>query len=265
MNNKMIHLSKDCTATPTGSYAHKGLYPTLRLLTALLILTLTTAMAWAANNDATTLSTGYEDISALHEDATVTDWATLKKALEEGNNVKLTNNVTRNANQDIEVTKAVTFDLNGCTLDGGGSTYGYTSLFYVTDGGNLTITDSSSGKGGTITNVWGIGAIYVEGNESNYGEATFEAGTITSCTGGVSIYGYGKFTMTGGTITSCSEGVNVDENATFTMTGGTITGNGEGVNIFSYEYSPTFTVSGNVNITGNTERDVSLDFNNYNN
>ncbi|MBO7417909.1 MAG: hypothetical protein J6U14_03115, partial [Bacteroidaceae bacterium] len=46
------------------------------------------------------------------------------------------------------------------------------------------------------------------------------------------------------------------ENATFTMTGGTITGNYIGVDIKSA--SSTFTVSGQVNITGNTEHDVSL-------
>ena len=251
----------NCVIThPTGSYAHKGLYPTLRFVTTLIILTLTATMAWAANSDATTLSTGIDDAPPSYEEAT--DWTTLKSLVEAGGTVKLTNNVTRNANNYddyyIEVTKAVTLDLNGCTLDGGGSTYGYTSLFYVTDGGNLTITDNSSGKGGTITNVWGAEAIYVEGNESNYGEATFEAGAITSCTRGVIISGYGKFTMTGGTITgNTTTGVDVINNATFTMTGGTITGNGIGV---KNDYSTTFTVSGNVNITGNTEWDVRLDY-----
>ena len=279
----MIHLSKDCTATPTGSYAHKGLYPTLRLLTALLIMTLTTAMAWAANSDATTLSTGNDDVPALQEGATDMDWATLKTALEAGNNVTLTNDVTRNANEHIEVTKEVTLDLNGHTIYGyeTGSDIHYNNynIFIVTDGGKLTITDGSSGKRGTITNVKGTSAISVGGtDESSYGEAVFEAGTIAS--GGVAISGYSKFTMTGGTIsTGDIDGVSFIDNATFTMTGGTITGNDIGVRVMSpsstftmtggtitgndsgvmfMEASTTFTVSGNVNITGNTERDVSL-------
>ena len=279
----MIHLSKDCTATPTGSYAHKGLYPTLRLLTALLIMTLTTAMAWAANSDATTLSTGNDDVPALQEGATDMDWATLKTALEAGNNVTLTNDVTRDANQHIEVTKEVTLDLNGHTIYGyetGSDIHYYNyNIFIVTNGGKLTITDGSSGKRGTITNVKGTFAISVDGtDESSYGEATFEAGTIAS--GGVYIADYGRFTMTGGTIsTGDIDGVSFIDNATFTMTGGTITGNDIGVRVMSpsstftmtggtitgndsgvifMEASTTFTVSGNVNITGNTERDVSL-------
>ncbi len=260
MNNKMIHLSKDCTATPTGSYAHKGLYPTLRFVTTLIILTLTATMAWAANSDATTLSTGNDDAPALQEDATEMNWATLKKALEEGNNVKLTNDVTRNADEVIEVTKEVTLDLNGYTIygyeTGSSNNYQYTSIFSVGAGGKLTITDGSSDKGGTITNVWGTPAISIGGtDESSYGEATFEAGTIAS--GGVYIGNYGRFTMTGGTInTGSREGVIVGKNATFTMTGGTITGNRVGVNI--NVASSTFTVSGNVNITGNTTKDVNL-------
>ncbi len=184
----------------------------------------------------------------------------LKKALEEGNNVKLTNDVTRNANEGIVVTKAVTLDLNGHTIYGyetGSSThYNNTRIFSVYEGGNLTITDGSAGKGGKITNVWGTSAIYVGGIDDSHGEATFEAGTIAS--GGVYIGDYGKFTMTGGTINTEGDdsGVIVDENAFFTMTGGTITGNYIGVDIkFA---SSTFTVSGQVNITGNTEHDVSL-------
>ncbi len=261
MDSKKIQTSKNCvTSNSLGTYASKGLYPTLRFLSTLLILTLTTAVAWAANSDATTLSTGNDDVPAVHEDATVTDWATLKLSVEAGGTVTLMNDVTRNADEDIVVTKAVTLDLNGHTIYGyetGSSThYQYTPIFSVGTGGKLTITDGSSDKRGTITNVWGTSAISIEGrDESSYGEATFEAGTIAS--GGVSIKNYGRFTMTGGTISiGGNQGVDVGNNATFTMTGGTITGNSIGVHIYSA--SSTFTVSGNVNITDNTERDVSL-------
>ena len=255
MDSKKIQTSKNCvTANSLGTYASKGLYPTLRFLSTLLILTLTTAVAWAANSDATTLSTGNDDVPALQEEATEMDWKTLKSSVEAGGTVTLTNDVTRNANQIIEVTNPVTLDLNGHTIygyeTGSPTLYDGYQIFYVTEGGNLTITDGSAGKGGMITNMWGAYAISVRGT------ATFEAGTIAS--GGVYIYDYGKFTMTGGTINTEGDdsGVVVYENATFTMTGGTITGNYIGVDIKSA--SSTFTVSGQVNITGNTDRDVSL-------
>ena len=243
MDSKKIQTSKNCvTANSLGTYASKRFSASLKCLTSIGFMMICTMTAWAqdANGNMT--------------------WSGLKTAMEAGQSVTLTNDVTRDANSSIVVENTVTLDLNGHTIYGyetGSSThYQYTHIFSVGAGGKLTITDGSSDKRGTITNVWGASAIYIYGtDESSYGEATFEAGTIAS--GGVSIKNYGRFTMTGGTISiGGNQGVIINVNATFTMTGGTITGNTVGVNISSA--SSTFTVSGNVNITGNTTNDVSL-------
>ncbi len=251
MDSKKIQTSKNCvTANSLGTYASKRFSASLKCLTSIGFMMICTMTAWAqdANGNMT--------------------WSGLKTAMEAGQSVTLTNDVTRDANSSIEIpievnnNNTVTLDLNGHTIYGyetGSSThYQYTPIFSVGAGGKLTITDGSSDKRGTITNVWGTSAINVYGtDESSYGEATFKAGTIAS--GGVYIGDYGRFTMTGGTINieATGYGVYVGDNATFTMTGGTITGNSVGVYIKSA--SSTFTVSGQVNITGNTENGKTQD------
>jgi len=216
-------------------------------------------LAWAAR----TLFTTMLAMTAQTVQADEMTWASLKAAVEAGGTVTLTNDVTRDASQSISVTGVVTVDLNGHTIYGyetGSSThYNYDPIFKVNDGGRLTVTDGSTG--GMLTNLWATGAIEVSGtDESNYGEATLAAGTIAS--GGVTASRYGRFTMTGGTINTNEEdiGVWLIENARFTMTGGSITGNYIGVDIASA--SAIFTVSGDVNIMGNTEHDVPLIYDN---
>lgn len=217
-------------------------------------------LAWAVR----TLFTTMLAMTAQTVQADDMTWADLKTAVEAGGTVTLTNDVTRNASQRISVTGEATVNLNGHTIYGyetGSSThYNNDPIFVVTDGGRLTVTDGSTG--GMLTNLWGASAIEVYGtDESNYGEATLAAGTIAS--GGVGASGYGRITMTGGTInTNDNKGVNIYNNGRFTMTGGSITGNSIGVNISSA--SATFTVSGDVNITGNTEKNVRLYYRNDN-
>ena len=184
----------------------KNLSRLTRAALTLLVMLLTATTAWA-------------------DDMT---WAQLKAACEAGGTVTLTNDVTRDVAESITIENTTTtLDLNGYTIrgyaDGSSTHYETNSIFNVGNGGNLTITDGSSAKSGTIANVWGRDAIW--------------------------IYGSGIFTMTGGTIRKASGGVSIDGSGSFTMTGGTITGNGMGVDIISA--SATFTVSGDVNITGN--------------
>ena len=172
-------------------------------------------------------------------------WADLKAACEAGGTVTLTNDVTRDAAEDILIkNNTVTVDLNGHTIRGyadeaqddySAEHYRGNSIFYVYTDGSLTITDSST-KSGVIANVWGANAVYIGKN--------------------------GSVTMTGGTIRKATTGVDIYDNGSFTMTGGTITGNGRGVKIVSAD--ATFTVSGNVNITGNDDGDdVCLKYEDY--
>ena len=161
--------------------------------------------------------------------------------------VTLTNNVMRINSDCIEPSGTVTLDLNGYTIDGGTSQTN--PLFRVNNGVSLTITDSRTG--GNLCNAGTNPTVAVNG-----GTLTLAAGTINAQSGGVIIWG-GNFNMTGGTITGAEDyGVKIDENAAFTMTGGSITGNDVGV--YMHDETATFTVSGNVNITGNTTKDVYL-------
>ena len=162
----------------------------------------------------------------------ITTWAGLKAACKAGGTVKLTADVTRNAEEDEDKTIVInntvtTVDLNGHTIrgydDNSSEHYNNYSIFSVTTGGSLTITDGS--EGGAIANTWGADAIQIDDN--------------------------GSATMTGGTIRDTTTGVSITGNGSFMMTGGTITDNGTGVEISSTD--ATFTVSGNVNITGNED------------
>ena len=183
--------------------------------------------------------------------------------------VTLTNDVSRPYNGGIEPSGTVTLDLNGYTIDGNRK---LNPIFWVNDGVSLTITDNGTGgnlcqggqnptvgvdEGGLLT--LAAGTINVQSiGVSVYGSFTMTGGAITSGNGrGVWLFDGGSFTMTGGAITGAEDyGVQIDENAAFTMTGGSITGNDVGV--YMDDETATFTVSGNVNITGNTTKDVYL-------
>ena len=180
-------------------------------------------------------------------------WAHLKAACEAGGMVKLTTDVTRNADEAITVTGKVTLDLNGKKIDGNNKN---SIIFIVNTGGDLTITDLSDDKDGEISGAHGSANIYI----TETGKVTLAAGTIGGTIVGVSINMSGSFTMNGGTINTGNSitgfGVELLNKSSFTMNGGTITGNNTGVNIASS--SATMTVSGNVNISGNTSRNVNL-------
>lgn len=118
-------------------------------------------------------------------------------AAEAGATVKLLNNVT--LAEKITVKKAVTLDLNGCTLsETVTDSYG---AIYIGTAGNLTITDSATG-GKIATN----GGIVV----GNYGTVTVAGGTIEAgavAEDDTSVYNfyyngstYGKLTVTGGKV-----------------------------------------------------------------
>ena len=208
----------------------------------------------------------------------VSSWGDLSAALQDDGSVKLTGNVTAgNSDTALEVPagKYVTLDLNGYKIDRGLKDEDAVSGGNViTVNGNLTLTDNSSGKKGTITggnNVIYGGGVYVNGGKftmsggkisgcsangdgggvfvDNGGEFTMSGGTISGCSapfgGGVYVY-KGTFTMSGGTISDCDaghDGGGVCVDGTFTMSGGTISGcsanGGGGVLV-----NGTFTMSG---------------------
>ena len=186
----------------------------------------------------------------------VSTWGALKDAVAAGGDIELTALI--NASERITVNKTVTLDLHGYEIKGNNLN---TNIFIVNGSGDLTITDLSGDNDGKIYGVQSatnISTIYIAGT----GKLTLAAGTIGGPNIGVAADVGGNFTMTGGTIntgySTSGIGVDLDESSSFTMSGGTITGNSIGVNIRSNNYPATMTVSGNVNISGNTTGDVSL-------
>ena len=206
----------------------------------------------------------------------VNSWSALKDAVATGGDIKLTADITRDVAEYINVTETVTLDLNGHTIDGNEKTK---YIFVVDTDGDLTITDETTNKDGQIFGAQQTANIYI----INTGKVTLEAGTIGGPTSCVKLYDSGSFTMTGGTIAGNVYGVNLvdnssftmsggtisglkngvslgsnnrDKSISFTMSGGTITGNVTGVDIGSDNV--TFTVSGNITISGNTSKDVIL-------
>ena len=123
-------------------------------------------------------------------------------AAEDGATVKLLNDVT--LTEKLTVKKAVTLDLNGCTLSEtvtpAADEFDY-GAFYIGTAGNLTITDSATG-GRIATN----GDLVI----GNYGTVTVNGGTIEAgedADNDASIYNfyhngstYGKATINGGSI-----------------------------------------------------------------
>lgn len=191
-------------------------------------------------------------------EVTIRTWAGLKAAVETATtenpvSIELEGDITRNVDEAITVTGKVTLDLNGKKIDGNNKNF---SIFVVDTSGDLTITDLSDDKDGEISGAHGSANIYI----TETGKVTLAAGTIGGTIVGVSINMSGSFTMNGGTINTGNSitgfGVELLNNSSFTMNGGTITGNNTGVNIVSS--SATMTVSGNVNISGNTSRNVNL-------
>ncbi len=150
--------------------------------------------------------------------------------------------LTQNIEGYVTITGNVTLDLAGYTITGGG----YHSTVIINNGSTLTLTDSSSGKTGTITGGGG------------------EKG------GGVLVKGSATFKMQGGNIKNNKAinggGVAVEDGATFSMTGGIISNNkangrdGGGVMI----YSGSFTMSGDSIIQNNSAESDGGDVYAYN-
>ena len=192
----------------------------------------------------------------------------------------------------IQIDAKVTLCLNGHTIkrttDNKDDEYYQGCVIVVAVNGNFTLTDCTDagkithddGKAGRGVHVMGTFNMYggkICNNTAQYGggvyvgkDCTFTmyGGSITGNTatkygGGVYVYG-GTFKMTNGSIADNTAsvsggGVCVDYEYSssaygkFEMSGGSITGNNAGGNGGGVAVYGTFTVSGNVTVTGNTK------------
>ena len=166
----------------------------------------------------------------------------------------------------VSVSKNGTFILYGGSITGNteGGVFVGSNRTFTMNGGSIT--------GNTVTGSGG-GVYVASGAEFTMNGGEITGNTSSSYGGGVYVCNGAKFTMTDGSITgnaassnenkSYGGGVYVQKDAIkFTMTGGSITGNkakyGGGV-----WTGASFTVSGNVNITGNVGIDSKTASNVY--
>ena len=180
-----------------------------------------------------------------------------------GGYAKLTANFLNSTNVcNIQVNTIVTLDLNGKTIEN----Y-YTSahnhyqhsydIFIINSGANLTITDNSSEKNGTIKCADGP-----KGAFHNKGTLTILGGIITQNSGNIGGGIYNDdgavLTISGGTISENSYyGIYNASGATCNLTGGTITNNGSSGNGGIYNLG-TLNISGAPNISGNRSYNIYL-------
>ncbi|MBR4903942.1 MAG: hypothetical protein IKZ53_04670 [Selenomonadaceae bacterium] len=169
-------------------------------------------------------------IKITHSDGTTSYYYELYEAVDaaqSGETIVLLKNYTA-PGDPIEITKQLTLDLNGKTLDKNDENL--KSLFCIKGNtGDLTIKDS--GTGGAI-NINSVAILVGDASDrSSRGKFTLESGTITSkARSTVCVYAGSTFDMKGGTINKTGTGGNgvylgngtADVYASFNMTGGTI-------------------------------------------
>lgn len=221
-------------------------------------------------------------MAAFAQDGTITevkDAQSLKSALENGGNVKLTDSFSIDEKVNITITKPVTLDLNGQTVT---KTYGEINHFFMTikNGGSLTLEDSGEGgaliansssdgygiqlysnstfimNGGKIETTQETVDIYtITSNvkvEINDGELVSTADSVLGVRGDSGI----DVDINGGTLTSAGRtGVYISTYSKtpidFTMTGGTLIGNGTNSGVIQAYQGVILTVTGDAEIQGN--------------
>ena len=192
-----------------------------------------------------------------------TPWRVLRNQMDRGGTVTLTSDFAMAADERYQlVTNTVTLDLHGHTLTNTGTS----QFFVVTEGGNLTLTNSVPTSGaltGGNVGVWIAGGTFTMNGGTisgtamecvfiNYGVFTMNGGAITgNARLGVEVGG-GAFTMNGGAIAgNTGYGVYMSSNGSFTMNGGAISNNLD-VGVWTdNNCSGDFTMNGGT-ISGNT-------------
>ena len=159
---------------------------------------------------------GAMPFAALHAfAANASDLEGLLKTVNNGGNVKMTNDISLTEILIIPSGNTVTLDLNGKTLDRGlqgAQSRDNGGVIRVEPGATLTVKDSSGTNSGTITG----GASFNGGGICNHGTLYFEGGTISGNRSSHSHYGNG-----GGIFNSEYNG----SKATLYLKGGVITNN----------------------------------------
>lgn len=201
----------------------------------------------------------------------VSTWTELKKAISNGGDIQLTSNITAGTDDySFNVTRDVTIDLNGYTIDRNLNVQ-QDNVFSVMTDGTLIIKDTSEGQNGKITGGWAnedyAGCINVSGGtlilESGNIVGNRSNSTFTKRGGGVALFYNGTFIMRGGKISEnkagYGAGVVVLDNCKFIMTGGEITENicdfgdyqdQDGAGVFAYQGADV-TIGGSAKIYGN--------------
>ncbi len=182
---------------------------------------------------------------AIVDNPHITTWSELQKAMTNGIDVILEENINGEYEKTLEVHNSVVVDLNGHTIDRGMPDRGG-NVIKIDWNGSLTIKDSSPDKSGTITGGFtrspgggvyvGQGCTFIMDGGSIYGNGTMEN---DNCQGGGVYVGQGAtFIMNDGSIINNSTyaaeeseqkgpggGVYVGQDAAFIMNGGFITEN----------------------------------------
>lgn len=194
------------------------------------------------------------------------EWKSLDLLLAKGGTVKLQKDYAAGDTDtylSISADNTVTLDLNGHTLNRNLS-LSKPEGYVIKAEGNLIITDSSTGKNGSITGGWSTtfcGGVYVSGN----GILTLSEGSITgnygsesgSIPGGVFLGPGTSFTMNGGRISGnkgrIGGGVHTGPDASFIMNEGEIRENSATVSGGGVYLEPgaSFLINGG-QISGNT-------------
>ena len=182
---------------------------------------------------------------AIVDNPHITTWSELQKAMTNGIDVILEENINGEYEKTLEVYNSVVVDLNGHTIDRGMPDRGG-NVIKIDWNGSLTIKDSSPDKSGTITGgstrspgggvYVGQGCTFIMDGGSIYGNSTMDN---DNCQGGGVYVGQGAtFIMNDGSIINNSTyaaeeseqkgpggGVYVGQGAAFIMNGGFITEN----------------------------------------
>ena len=180
---------------------------------------------------------------AIVDNPHITTWSELQKAMTNGIDVILEENINGEYEKTLEVHNSVVVDLNGHTIDRGMPDRGG-NVIKIDWNGSLTIKDSSPDKSGIITGgltyssgggvYVGQGCTFIMDGGSIYGNSTMD-----NCQGGGVYVGQGAtFIMNDGSIINNSTyaaeeseqkgpggGVYVGQDAAFIMNGGFITEN----------------------------------------
>ena len=214
---------------------------------------------------------GVMEVKADDAVTTVSTWNELKNTISNGGDIQLTSNITAGTGDySFNVTRDVTIDLNGYTIDRNLNVQ-QDNVFSVMTDGTLIIKDTSEGQNGKIIGGWAnedyAGCINVSGGtlilESGNIVGNRSNSTFTKRGGGVALFYNGTFIMRGGKISEnkagYGAGVVVLDNCKFIMTGGEITENicdfgdyqdQDGAGVFAYQGADV-TIGGSAKIYGN--------------